>query len=68
MTTSAIKPGQRFSDEQSTVVVSAAHGVRLMGAHQETMELFLGKGKVEAAQKEIGQSTTFKIEKTDAEI
>jgi hypothetical protein len=31
---SAIKPGSRFTDEQSVIQITAQHGVRLIGSEQ----------------------------------
>ena len=61
---SAIKPGSRFTDEQSVIQITPLHGVRLIGS--DSIESIFGdESKVEIATKEINMKSTFKIEKTE---
>ena len=62
---SAIKPGSRFTDEQSVITITPQHGLRLTGKFG--MDHFIAVSKVEAATKDINAGTTFKIEMSEKE-
>ena len=56
---SAIKPGQRFSDEQSTMSITEKLGVRMTGT--KDLSLFQQKSKVAKAEKAIEADSTFSV-------
>lgn len=60
VSTSAIKPGSRFTDETGVIGITEQFGVRLLGNQTEAMSKFQAKDKVAEATKEM--KTTFKIE------
>ena len=60
---SAIKPGQRFTDETSTLNITENNGVRFTG--QKDLQLFQEVSKVAKAEKEINKDITFKVELSD---
>ncbi len=62
------KPGQRCTDEQGVIELSAEHGVRLAGnENEQCMVKFSGLTKTEKATQDIAMKATFKIEITDKE-
>jgi hypothetical protein len=59
---SAIKPGQRFTDEQSLISITKQHGLRLIGKNEQILVKFTGETKIEQVTKDINKEAKFKIE------